>query len=107
MPEAPVRRLLTSARQFSFNGVTIRGYMGVFADANVYCFSQEFGYEMAFGEGGSARASSQFLRLIPLSQRPIDGWRTHRAIPFEMGGDEPLGCQQYPAAYVCSATGRI
>jgi hypothetical protein len=59
----------------SFNGVTIRGYLGVFASANLYEFSQEFGYEMALGAGGSTQPSSQPMRIVPLSTRTTIGWQ--------------------------------
>ncbi|MBI9085425.1 MAG: DUF1566 domain-containing protein [Desulfobacterales bacterium] len=60
--------------QFSFDGVTIRGYMGVFANAYVYNFSQEFGYELTFGAVDSVQVTSQSLRLVPLSE-PTAGWQ--------------------------------
>ena len=60
--------------EFSFNGVTMRGYMGVFANMMLWSFSQEFGYEMAFGEGSSAIASSPKLRMTSLPG-PSAGWQ--------------------------------
>ena len=53
--------------EWQFQGVTLRGYMGVFADAWLLQYSQEFGWEMDFG--GAEKQGAIICYALPDKSR--------------------------------------
>ena len=62
----------TICPEWVFEGITVRGYIGVFAKAWLFEYSREFGVEMRFGGEGEG----QVLAVVPLGDPLLEGrWR--------------------------------